>query len=197
MKSLYYSFNPEEVAEVPISTPIPAPSTPSRPLLPKELFIEKIGFFADESVLTRNLVMLLSFLAIFWVFYSRYDFITFCFMFVIGVFAFVLVAKKDKTQKITSYMLFFFIILLIIRFSFELIGDISTITFFLGTFPDFSRPDLILLSFSSGILTCIGLDRGNAVDKRSFIIGICSVVFLIIFFLTPLFEMLLAYFRGL
>ena len=197
MKSLYDSISrEEETSGIPFSEPTPQPtSAPTRPLLPKELFIEKEGFFADGSTLSRNLLMLLSFFAMFWVLYLNYEIFSFGFMLVIGVFIFVIVAKKDRTLKLTSGFLFFFFILLFIRLSIELIGDPSSIAF-LGGFPDFQRPELALISIFSGILVCLGLDRGHAADKRSFVVGICGIIFLVIFFLTPIFHIMWSYIVG-
>ncbi len=195
IKSLYEAFNPTISSSISPSISVDTSSI-SRPLLPQELFTEKTGFFAEGHTLTRNLLMLLSVIAMFWVIYLNYNIFSFSFMVTVGIFVFTIVAKKDKSLKIINGFMFFFIILLFIKLFFELIGESSTIAI-LGTFPDFTRPDLAILSFFGGILICLGLDRGHAVDKASFIIGICGIVFFILFFLTPFFEIIFAFFEGL
>jgi hypothetical protein len=191
---LYNKFNPSSTPSSSISITTEKPSS-SRSLLPQELFIEKEGFFAEGHTIARNLLMVLAFLAIFWILFSNYNLFSFSFMLTVGIFVFTIVAKKDITLKITNAFIFFFIILLFIRLFFEVLGEPVTVTF-LGTFPDFSRPDLALLSLFSGILICLGLDRGIAVDKTSFIIGIGGIVVLILFFLTPVFDLLFALIQG-
>lgn len=192
MAELFESLNPSRVEPI-TSTVITETQNSPRSIFPQELLIEKKGFFADGATISRNLLMLLSIVTLFWVFYSNYNLFSLTFMVTIGLFVFTIITKKDKPLKIANGFLFFFIILLFIKLFFDLIGDPLPISF-LGSFPDF-RPDLALLSFFSGILICLGLDRGVAVDKASFIIGICGLVFLILFFFTPLFNMLFALFQ--
>ena len=189
IKTLYSSLVPEKRLEVIDSLPTPTTSRVSRPILPNELFIEKEGFFADGHTIPRNLVMLSSFAIMFWILFSHYNMFSFSFMLILGAFIFSIISKKDKTLKIINGFVFFFIVLLFVKLTFELIGDTSSIAF-LGTFPDFSRPDLALLSFFCGILVGLGLDRGTSVDKGSFIIGIGGTIFLILYFFTPVFEIL-------
>ncbi|MFX1295762.1 MAG: hypothetical protein ACFFD2_13035 [Promethearchaeota archaeon] len=186
MAVLYTRFNPFDESLISMSNPIEASTESSHTIFPQELFIEKEGFFAEGYTLSRNLLMLLSFIAIFWILYSNYNLFSFSFMLTIGIFVFSIIAKKNMTLKIVNGFIFGFILLLFLKLFFELIGELSTVAF-MGTFPDFSRPDLALLSFISGILICFGLDRGTAIDKASFIIGICGIVFLVIFFLLLLF----------
>lgn len=194
MKLLYETINPPKEAPSPVVA-ISEPSGPSRTLLPPELFTEKKGFFAEKYTLARNLLMVVSVVAMFWILYSNYNLFSFSFMLIIGIFSFSILAKKDRSLKLINGFLFAFIILLFIKLFFELIGN-SSLVGFLGTFPDFSRPDLALLSFVSGMLICLGLDRGTAVDKASFVIGLCGAAFLVLFFFTPLFELLFALFTG-
>jgi hypothetical protein len=195
MEYLYETLNPHKEPALPFTSVSPVSSSGPRPLLPKELFVQKEGFFAEGHTITRNLLMGLTFVALFWILYSNYNLFSFCFMFVLGVFVFSIIAKKDVTLKIVEGFIFFFIILLFIKLFFEFIGDPMGISF-LGSFPDFSHPDLAILSFFSGILACFGLDRGIGIDKASFIIGIIGVIFLLLFFLTPLFEIILQFFQG-
>ncbi|HUY00642.1 MAG TPA: hypothetical protein VMV49_13870 [Candidatus Deferrimicrobium sp.] len=195
MEYLYHSINPQKEPALPFVAASQVSSGGSRPLLPKELFIQKEGFFAEGHTITRNLLMGLSFVALFWILYSNYNLFSFSFMFILGVFSFSIIAKKDITLKVVEGFIFFFIILLFIKLFFEFIGDPSGISF-LGSFPDFSHPDLAILSFFSGILICFGLDRGIGIDKASFIIGIIGVIFLLLFFFTPIFDMLFQFFQG-
>ncbi len=199
IKKLYNSsFKPQEVFDSPIPESVSSSSTDSRPALPGELFIEAEGFFAEGFTITRNLLMLLSILVVFWVGFSHYEFFSFWFMFVLGVFTFSIISKKDKTLKITNIFLFSLIVLIFVTLTYKLLGGDVTLIWFFGNFPEgtFIRPDLAVLSFLSGILVCIGLDRGIAVDKGSFIIGIGGTFFLILYFFTPLFEILWAFFKG-
>jgi len=201
IKECYYSFIPKKEsassaadAISPIGTP--ATERPARPVLPKELFTEQKGFFAEGYTLTRNLCMVVSFVALFWVFYLNYNLFSFSFMLSLGIFLFSIISKKDRTLRIVQILLLGFIFLLFFKLFFQVIGDSSPIAF-LGTFPDFTRPDLALLSFVGGILICFGLDRGVAIDKLSFIIGIVGIIFLILFFLTSVFQIIITYFEGL
>ena len=197
LKNVYNSsFKQADVLDSPDLESSPSLSTESRPALPGELFIEAEGFFAAGITLTRNLLMVLSIIAMFWILFSNYNIFSFWFMLVSGVFVFAILSKKDKSLKIVEGFLFLFIILIFITLSFRLFGDPSVI-WFLGTYPDFSRPDLALLSFLSGILMSLGLDRGVAVDKGSFIIGFCGTVFLILYFFTPVFQILWSIIQGL
>jgi len=189
------SFKRADLLDSPILEPTPSLSTESRPSLPGELFIEAEGFFAAGITYTRNLLMILSIAAMFWILYSHYNIFSFWFMLVSGVFVFAIISKKDKSLKIAEAFLFFFIILIFITLSFRLFGDPGVI-WFLGTYPDFSRPDLALLSFLSGILISLGLDRGVAVDKGSFIIGFSGTIFLVLYFFTPVFEIIWAFIQG-
>ena len=199
LKECYYSFMPKkesaksEIASTSAGTP--TAERLARPVLPKELFTEQQGFFAVGYTLTRNLLMVISFIASFWVFYSNYNLFSFSFMLCLGIFLFSIVSKKDRTLRIVEIFLLGFIFLLFFKLFFELIGDPATIAF-LGTFPDFTKPDLALLSLVSGILVCFGLDRGTAVDKVSFIIGIGGIIFLVLFFLTPVFQIIFTFFAG-
>ncbi len=191
MKSLYSIYNPSrttvKTSDIDLET-----TEVERPLLPSELFIEREGFFAPGYTITRNLSMILSLTIIFWILYSNYDLFSLGFMIVTGIFVFTIVSKKDTSLKIINGFLFFFIVLLFIKLFLELIGEPTALTF-LGTFPDFSRPDLAILGFVSGILACFGLDRGHAVEKASFIIGVCGIVFLVLYFFTPVFDLLFAW----
>jgi len=199
MKECYYSFKPKKEEESEASktaAPASASGKPRKPVLPEELFTEHTGFFALGYTLSRNLLMLLSFLALFWVFYSNYNLISFGFMLLLGIFLFSIISKKDKTLKIVQFFLLAFILLLFFKLLFELVGHPEYLAF-LGTYPDFTRPDSALLSFVSGILICFGLDRGVGIDKVSFSIGIGGIVFLILFFLTPLFDPIIAFFESL
>jgi len=200
MKECYYSFMPKkETDEAAPKAVAPASKSdsgkPRHPVLPEELFTEQKGFFAVGNTLTRNLLMIVSFLALFWVFYSNYNLISFGFMLSLGIFLFSIISKKDKTLKIVQIFLLAFILLLFFKLLFELLGN-SVYVAFLGTYPDFAKPDLALLSFVSGILVCFGLDRGVGVDKVSFGIGIGGIIVLILFFLTPLFDLLFTFFEG-
>lgn len=201
MKDCYYSFKPKK-AEESESSKATAPALPSasgkprKPVLPEELFTEHEGFFAVGYTLTRNLLMVVSFLALFWVFYTNYNLISFGFMLSLGIFLFSIISKKDKTLKIVQIFLLAFILLLFFKLLFALIGHPDYLAF-LGTYPDFARPDSALLSFVSGILICFGLDRGVGVDKVSFGIGIGGIIVLILFFLTPLFDLIFEFFGGL
>jgi hypothetical protein len=200
MKECYHSFKPKKETENATSkVAVPAAKStsgkPRKPVLPEELFTEHVGFFAVGHTLTRNLLMLTSFLALFWVFYSNYNFVSFGFMYTLGVFLFSIIAKKDKTLKIIQLVLLAFILLLFFKLLFVLIGP--DYLAFIGAYPDFTRPDAALLSFVSGILICFGLDRGVGIDKVSFYIGIGGIIFFILFFLTPLFDLIFAFFAGL
>jgi len=114
----------------------------------------------------------------------------------LGIFLFSIISKKDKTLKIVQIFLLAFILLLFFKLLFELLGNPGYVAF-LGTYPDFTKPDLALLSFVSGILVCFGLDRGVGVDKVSFGIGIGGIIVLILFFLTPFFDLIFTFFEGL
>lgn len=196
IEGLYAQINPE-VGETPIvSQASPEVGAVARPLLPKELFIETVGFFAEGFTFIRNALMLISVVGIFWILFSDYNLFSFGFMLVLGIFFFAIIAKKDKSLKIINGFLFFFIILIFLKLSFELVGE-PGLVWFLGPFPDFSRPDLALLGIFCGILICVGLDRGNAVDKVSFTIGIIGAIFLVLFFFTPVFEIIWNFFEGL
>ena len=193
MNALNDAFNPSRETSFPFSAPKET-SSEGRTLIPKELFTEKEGFFADGITITRNLLMLLAVVIIFWVLYLQYNLYSFSFLLTMGIFVFTIVSKKDLPLKIMNGFLFFFIILLFVKLFFELIGDPSSLAF-LGTFPDFT-PHLAILSFLSGVLICLGLDRGVAVDKASFIIGICGAVILVLLFFTPLLDIIIAFFEG-
>ncbi|MDD1777868.1 MAG: hypothetical protein LUQ65_06825 [Candidatus Helarchaeota archaeon] len=200
MKECYYSFKPKNVEESEDSKVAAPASTsssgkPRKPILPEELFTEHEGFFAVGYTLTRNLLMVISFLALFWVFYSNYNLVSFGFMLSLGIFLFAIVSKKDKTLKIIQILILIFVLLLFFKLLFVLIGYPEYLAF-LGTYPDFTRPDSALLSFVSGILICFGLDRGVGVDKVSFGIGIGGIIFLIVFFFTPLIGLISALFSG-
>ncbi|MHA1263976.1 MAG: hypothetical protein ACTSRS_01975 [Candidatus Helarchaeota archaeon] len=193
IRELYHLANPvtEEFvqSEVKVTKIATESNSISRPLLPKELFTETVGFFADGVTRTRVLMMVLALLAMFWILFSNYNLFSFGFMFILGTFFYVVIAKKDTPLKIVNWFLFFFFLLLFLRLTFELMGNPSYLNF-LGNFPDFTHPDLALLAFFSGILVNIGLDRGSNVDKGSFITGIIGVSVLILYFFTPLFELL-------
>ncbi|MHA1129420.1 MAG: hypothetical protein ACTSQI_04220 [Candidatus Helarchaeota archaeon] len=186
MESLYSIYNPPKTS-IPTTDLSIGPENLSQPIFPSEYFIKKEGRFASGHTLSRNFLMLLALGLMFWVLYSNYELFSFGFMIVTGIFIFSIIAKKDTPLKIVNGFLFFFIVLLFLKLLVEIIGNPIEFSF-LSAFPDFTRPDLALWSFISGILISFGLDRGDQIEKPSFIIGICGIIFFILFFLTPVFE---------
>lgn len=108
IKEVFRSFIPKkettnlDVAAGTVLSETPSTERPARPVLPKELFTEQQGFFAVGYTLTRNVFMILSFAALFWVFYSNYNLFSFAFMLTLGIFLFSIISKKDRTLRIVQ-----------------------------------------------------------------------------------------------
>lgn len=143
---------------------------------------EKPSIFAAESNKYRNIIMTAAMAIVMLILAFGYDLISFLLLLNFGALFYSFINNRKKLMRLTVGILSIFIIYIIIGIILLLFYDISLLI--QPTFPDvLIQPHFSLLSFLSGFLICIGLDRGKKVDKISTIIVSVSLVIDIILFL--------------
>jgi len=139
-------------------------------------------FFAIEKNIPRNIIMAIGLTLILFIVIFGYDLLYFFIMFNFGVLFFSFIYNRRKIMRLSVGILSIFILYIIIGIILLIYYDVTLIV--KPTFPDvLVHPHWTILSFLSGFLICIGLDRGKKVDKISTILGIIYIVIYIILYL--------------
>ncbi|MHA1229120.1 MAG: hypothetical protein ACTSRP_02650 [Candidatus Helarchaeota archaeon] len=147
---------------------------------------EKKSFFAVGANTPRNITMTIGMLLTMLIFAFNYDIVSFIIMFDFGVLLYSFINNRKTAMRISVGILSVFIIYILIGIIiFMIYGNSLLIN---PNFPDvLSNSHLTLLSFFSGFLVSLGLDRGKNIDKISTLIGgIFVLIDVILFIILPI-----------
>ena len=148
---------------------------------------ETDSLFAIQSNTPRNFLMVGVMLLIMLILGFDYDFISFLIMVNFGILFYSFISNLKKIMRISVGVVSIFMIYMLIGLFLLIFYDFPLLI--QPSFPDvLIQPHWSLLSFLSGFLICISLDRGKKIDKISSIIGFIFIgIDIILFLILPIF----------